>query len=106
MFCSLSTLVNIWLLLYSIVFSICFSQIFWFFVKQVLRLFIRIDIMVAYIVFKDVKCPKIAVELFIKDEQEHLVGFIEEFNDGGITGKRLSYDFFRGKKIDGKRVYL
>ncbi len=59
-----------------------------------------------YRVFKAPKFQKKSDKLLNSREIKELDNFINELKDGKISGKRLSYDFFREKKLKGNRVYF
>ncbi len=49
---------------------------------------------------------KQVTKLLSKFELEELDLFIDELKKGLISGKRLTYEFFKEKKIGGKKVYF
>jgi len=57
-------------------------------------------------VYKAPKFQKKIDKILEKSELEELDLFIEELKSGNIHGKSLTYDFFREKKIGGKRIYF
>ena len=59
-----------------------------------------------YDVYKVPKFDKQVNKLLTKSEIAELSSFIEELKAGNISGKRLTYEFFREKKIGGKRIYF
>jgi len=62
--------------------------------------------MPVYSVYKVPKFNKLIAKLLSNQETAELEKFIEELKKGKLSGKRLSYDFFREKKIGGKRIYF
>ena len=47
------------------------------------------------------------IKTFSKSEQEQLDNILDELSEkGSLVGKPLSYDFFREKRIQGKRIYF
>lgn len=59
-----------------------------------------------YKVFKAPKFQKKIEKLLDKREFIELDFFIKQLKRGNISGKSLTYEFFREKKIGGKRVYF
>lgn len=59
-----------------------------------------------YRVFKAPKFDKVVGKLLDKPELEELDALIKDLKLGKIAGKPLTYDFFREKKIGGKRIYF
>lgn len=59
-----------------------------------------------FAVYKSEKFDKLANKLLIKPEKEELQRFIDELKADNIVGQPLTFDFFREKKIGGKRVYF
>ena len=59
-----------------------------------------------YRVFKAPKFEKKINKNLEKSEINELNKFINNLKKGKISGKILSYEFFREKKIGGKRIYF
>ncbi len=59
-----------------------------------------------YRVFKEPKFQKKAEKLLDKHEIKELEKFIMNLKKGILAGKWLTYNFFREKKIGGKRIYF
>lgn len=59
-----------------------------------------------YNVYKSPKFQKKIEKLLSKKELEELDSFINDLKKGIIHGKSLAYEFFREKKIKGKRIYF
>ena len=59
-----------------------------------------------YEVFKIELFKKIETKLLDQKESQELSNLIEELKKGHIIGKPLSYEFFREKRIRGKRIYF
>jgi len=57
-------------------------------------------------VYKGPKFQKEVEKLLTKSEQEEMEKFITDLKKGDIHGKPLTYDYFREKKIGGKRLYF
>lgn len=57
-------------------------------------------------IFKAPRFQKKVEKLLTKKELEELNAFIKDLKKGRITGKTLTYEFFREKKIGSKRVYF
>ncbi len=57
-------------------------------------------------VFKAPKFQKKANKLLDKEELDELNNFITKLKEGKISGKSLTYNFFREKRIAGKRIYF
>ena len=57
-------------------------------------------------VYKSPKFQKKAQKLLDKKELDELEKFISELKKEKIMGDPISYNFFREKKIGGKRVYF
>jgi len=57
-------------------------------------------------VYKAPKFQKKAEKFLDKKELDELEKFISELKKEKVLGDPLSYDFFREKKIGGKRVYF
>ncbi len=57
-------------------------------------------------VFKAPKFQKKVEKLLDKKGLNELEQFISELKTGKISGKPLTYDFFREKRIGGKRIYF
>lgn len=59
-----------------------------------------------YRVFKEPKFQKKVEKLLDKHEIKELEKFITNLKKGILAGKGLTYNFFREKKIGGKRIYF
>lgn len=57
-------------------------------------------------VFKSPDFDKNAEKLFSKKDFESLNSFIASLKENSSIGKPLSFNFFREKKISGKRIYF
>jgi len=49
---------------------------------------------------------KLVQKMLSKSETKDLNSFIEKLKNGKLSGKRLTYEFLREKKIGGKRIYF
>lgn len=57
-------------------------------------------------VYKSEKFDKLVNKLLTKSKKKELQNLIDELKTGKIVGQPLTYDFFREKKIGGKRIYF